>query len=265
MASLETQGISLHYELVGDRGKPPVLLLAGLGGAGSSWSSQVDRFATDHFVVLPDHRGTGQTTRSKDGYAIAQLAADMAALLEHLDLGPAHIVGSSTGGAIAQVMALDHAEHVRSVTMTSAFARPDVYMRRQFALRRKLMADSDLQTVYACYALFLFSPHYASRNAERIAAWIDRAAAQPPEREIALKRIDMIMAHDVFARLGAIRQPALVVCGDHDFCTPLHLSEEIAQAIPGAELAVLPGGGHFIHDEQDGLFFDTVRAFIDRH
>jgi aminoacrylate hydrolase len=265
MPKLETQGISLHYELFGDRHKPPLMLIAGLGGTGAGWGPQIERFAADHFVILPDHRGTGQTTRAADGYTIAQHAADMAALIAYLGTGPAHLVGSSTGGAIAQLMALDHAAEVRSVTMASSFARTDDYMRRQFALRRQLMAEADMRTAYGCGALFLFSPHYAAENPQRVAAWIDRVAALPPERDIALTRIDMIMAHDVFARLGDIRKPVLVICGSDDFCTPLHMSEDIAQAIPGAELLVLAGGGHFIYVEQEQAFFDAVRALIGRH
>jgi aminoacrylate hydrolase len=265
MAALETQGISLHYELFGDRRKPPVMLISGLGGTGASWDTQTERFAKDHFVVLPDHRGTGRTTATADGYTIAQLALDMVSLLEHLDLGPTHLVGSSTGGAIAQVMALDHAPLVRSVTMSSSFARAESYLRREFALRRELMAEADLRTVYSCYALFLFSPAYATAHPEVVEAWIDRAASRPADRAIALKRIDMIMAHDVLSRLKDIGQPTLVMCGDCDFCTPLFLSEEMARAIPGAALAILPGGGHFIHDEQEERYFETVRDFIARH
>jgi aminoacrylate hydrolase len=139
----------------------------------------------------------------------------------------------------------------------------DAYMHRQFVLRRKLMAESDAQTIYSCYALFLFAPHYASRNPEAIAAWIDRAASQPLEREIALSRIDMIMDHDATARLGAIRQPVLCLGGNHDLCTPFYLSEEIAQAIPGAQLAVMAGGGHFIHFEQAERFYAIVRDFLE--
>jgi len=262
MAVLETQGISLHYEVYGDRRKPAVLLLAGLGGAGASWGPQTARFAADRFIIVPDHRGTGQTTRSADGYTIAQHAADMAALVTHLDLGPVHVIGTSTGGAIGQAMALDHPATVRSATMASSFARPDSYMRRQFALRRKLMAEADAQTIYSCYALFLFAPHYASQNAERVAAWIERAAAHPLEREVSLKRIDMIMEHDLLGRLGDIAQPVLCLGGDHDLCTPFYLSQEIAQAIPGAQLEVLPGGGHFIHYEQEQRFFDVISAFL---
>ena len=263
--TLETQGISLHYETFGERGRPPVMLIPGLGGVGAAWGPQIDRFAAEHFVVIADHRGTGQTTRPADGYTIAQHAADMAALIEHLALGPTHVIGSSTGGAIAQLMALDHAALVRTVTMVSTFARADDFMRRQFALRRKLAAEADMQTAAGCAALFLFSPRYASRNPQIVAAWIERAAAQRAEREIAVARIDMIMAHDALARLPGIRQPTLVVCGDDDFCVPLYLSEEIAQAMNGAELAVVPEAGHFVYLEQEQRFFDTVRAFIGRH
>lgn len=265
MPKLETQGIALHYETVGDRAKPPLMLIAGLGGVGAGWGPQIERFAAEHFVIVPDHRGTGQTTRAAEGYSIAQHAADMAALIAHLDIGPAHIVGSSTGGAIAQLLALDHAAQVRSVTMASSFARPDGFMRRQFALRRKLIAEGDMQMACNCAALFLFSPRYARDNPQRVAAWIDRTAGLPPEPDIAVKRIDMIMAHDAFARLGEIRQPVLVLCGDDDFCTPLHLSEDIAGAVHSAELKVLHGAGHFVYVEQEQCFFDTVRAFVGRH
>jgi aminoacrylate hydrolase len=264
MATLDTQGISLYYEIHGTRGKPPVLLLSGLGGAGTSWGANVDRFARDHLVVVPDQRGTGKTTRPEGGYSVPQLATDMASLLGRVDAGPAHVVGTSTGGAIAQVMALDHPETVRSLTLASSFARPDAFLLREFELRRKLMAEADMHTLYTCYALFLFSPRHARDNPERVRAWIDRCAALPPEREVALKRIDMIMAHDALARLADIRKPTLVIGGDQDFCTPPQLSEEIARAIPGAERVSL-AGGHMIHDEQPEEFFAAVRGFIDRH
>ena len=173
-------------------------------------------------------------------------------------------MGTSTGGAIAQVMALDHPEVVRSLTLASSFAKPDAYLLREFELRRKLMAEADMHTLYTCYALFLFSPRYTRENPKRVEAWIDRCAAGSPEREVALKRIDMIMAHDTLARLGDIRKPTLVIGGDQDFCTPPQLSDELARGIPGADRVVL-AGGHMIHDEDEPGFFGAVRAFIDRN
>jgi pimeloyl-ACP methyl ester carboxylesterase len=130
-------------------------------------------------VILPDQRGTGATTRAADGYATDQMAADMAALVGHLDLGPAHVVGESTGGAIAQYMALNHPDTVRSLVLSSTFARFDAYAQREFNIRRTLLASADRETVCNLYATFLFAPRYTRAHPEKVQAWIDRVLAQP--------------------------------------------------------------------------------------
>ncbi len=85
---------------------------------------------------------------------------------------------------------------------------------------------------------------------------------QPGDREIGLKRIDVIAAHDPSAKLGDTRQPTLVVCGTHNFCTPLPLSEELAQGIPGAKLVVFEEGGELIDWEQEKKYFEIVGGFV---
>ena len=85
----------------------------------------------------------------------------------------------------------------------------------------------------------------------------------PQDGEAALKRTDVIIVHDALPKLAAIAQPTLVVCGDHDACTPQPMSEEIAEAIPGAQLVVLPDGGHLIQLEQEEQYFQIVSSFID--
>lgn len=230
MATLNTEGISLYYEIIGEPEHPPVLLISGLGGMGRSWGPQIERFAGKYRLILPDQRGTGRSTRAQEGYTTGQLAADLASLVGHVGLGPVHVVGSSTGGAIAQYMALNHPEVVRSLTLSSTFARFDAFTHREFAVRRQIAATWDRPAMFSAYALFLFSPRYTREHPERVAEWIEKAAnspAQPQDREIALKRIDMIAAHDALAQLGRIDKPTLVLCGDHNLCTPLPLSEEI--------------------------------------
>ena len=268
MPSLETQGISLYYELHGEPSAPPVLLITGLGGVGKSWGEQVQRFASSYHVVLPDQRGTGQTTHAQDGYTTQQLADDMAALVDHLRLGPVHVVGASTGGAIAQYLALEHAEIVRSLTISSSFARFDPFVRREFEIRRKMAAEWDRHTLMSAYSLFLLGPRFTYDHPDRVSQWIERAASNPSgpaDREIEFKRIDMIAAHDAYDRLGEIRTPTLVTCGTHNFCTTLALSEEIAARIPGAELVTFDDAGELIEFEQPEKFFQTVSRFIDSH
>jgi aminoacrylate hydrolase len=267
MATLQTQGISLYYEVHGDPAAPPVLLMSGLGGTGKSWNNQISRLASDHYVVVPDQRGTGESSRAESGYTTAQLATDMASLVEHVGLGPMHVVGASTGGAIGQCMALDHPHTVRSLTMVASFARFDAFVKREFEVRRKMAAEWDRYALQSGYALFLFSPKYTREHSDAVTAWIERTAAQhtgPGDRKIALKRIDMIARHDTFSRLGDIRQPTLVVCGDQDFCTPSGLSEEIARAVPGSELVIVPDCGHLVEQEKEEEFYRIVRDFIGR-
>jgi aminoacrylate hydrolase len=185
-----------------------------------------------------------------------------------LALGPVHVVGSSTGGAIAQYMALDHPKTVRSLTIESSFARFDAFARREFEVRRKMAAEWDRHLMFSGYSLFLFSPRYTREHPDCVKEWIERATAHPtgPEdRKIGLKRIDMIAAHDALPRLCDIQQPSLILCGDHNFCTPLPLSEEIARAIPRAELVVLDAAGELIELEKEEQFFQIVSSFIERH
>ena len=265
MPVIESDGYFQYYEELGDPAKPAVLMVSGLGGVGASWGPQIRWFAQEFRVILPDHRGTGKSAHTAEGYTTQQLAKDMAALVEHLDLGPVHAVGASTGGAIVQYMALDHPHTVRSLVLSSTFARFDAFTRREFQIRRKMAELWERPELFAGYSLFLFSPRYTRKHPDKVQAWVDRAAShpeQPGDRNIGLKRIDMILEHDTFSRLGEIQKPTLVLCGDHNMCTPLPLSEELAQQIPGANLVVFAEGGELIELEQEERYFEIVSAFL---
>ncbi|HEX7892265.1 MAG TPA: alpha/beta fold hydrolase [Ramlibacter sp.] len=262
MPDVDSDGVSIHYELRGHGS--PVLLLAGLAGVAASWGPQLELFAAHHQVIAPDHRGTGASEHTARGMTIAQHAWDMARVIEAVGCGPVHVVGSSTGGAIAQWLAIRHRELLRSATIVSSIARADAFYRRQFEMRRRMLADSGLRASTEANALFLFDPRFMREHPERVQAWVDAASAGPFEPEIAFARIDMIVGHDAFEELPSITTPTLVLVGERDFCAPPHLSSELAERIPGAEFAVLDGG-HFIFLEQPELLHDTVEAFIARH
>ena len=120
--------------------------------------------------------------------------------------------------------------------------------------------------MFAGYSLFLFSPRYTREHPEQVQQWINRATAhpsQPEDRDIAMHRIAMIAAHDTLADLPRIDQPTLVLCGEQNHCTPLSLSEEIASAIPGATLVVLPEAGELIELEMPERFAKLVKAFVE--
>lgn len=255
-------GIDIAFEEAGTG--PPLLLLTGLGGAGRAWGSHRTRFASEFRTVVPDHRGAGGSSKPTGGYTIDAHAADMADLLRELGTGPAHVVGSSTGGAVGQVMALDHPDVVRSLVLVSSWAGPDEYFRREFEVRKRVLETSGVRAYLEASAVFLFAPSFTAGHGDRLDRWIEAAAAADPDPAIVGMRIDMIVDHDARDRLGAIDVPTLVLVGNEDICTPPYLSKELAARIPGAELVVLPGG-HLIYDERPDAFHDTVREFARRH
>jgi aminoacrylate hydrolase len=261
MPTVISDGVSIHYEVWG-RGTP-VLLLAGLAGAGASWGPQIDLFARRHRVIVPDHRGTGASQRTTSDMTIPQHARDMACVIEAAGCGPVHAVGSSTGGAIVQLLAIRHRALLRTASIVSSIARADAFYRRQFDMRRRMLTDSGLRASTEANALFLFDPRFMRAHPERVREWVDETASRPFDPDIAFARIDMIVGHDAFDDLPSITTPTLVAVGRHDFCAPPHFSAELAERIPGAEFVLLDGG-HFIFLEKPELFHDTVEGFIAR-
>ena len=262
MPNVMSDGVSIHYDVKG-RGSP-VLLLAGLAGVGASWGPQIELFAQGHQVIVPDHRGTGASEHTERDLTIVQHARDMARVIEAAGRGPVHVVGSSTGGAIAQLLAINHRELLRSATIVSSIARADAYYRRQFEMRRRMLTDSGLRASTEANALFLFDPKFMREHPEQVQAWVNAAAARTFEPEIGFARIDMIVGHDAFDDLPSISTPTLVLVGERDFCAPPYFSAELAERIPGAELILLDGG-HFIFLEKPELLHRTIEAFIAKH
>ena len=259
MDTIDIDGIEIAFEKLG--AGPPVLLLTGLGGVGRSWGGLIERFAHEHTTIVPDHRGTGSSSKPRSGYTIDALAADMAGLVRHLELGSVHVVGSSTGGAIGQVMAIDHPDTVKSLSLVSSWAGPDPYILRQFELRKAILLQQGTSAYAQASSLFLFAPSFGAEHPEVVDSWLDKALSKPGDVEIMSQRIDMIMAHDERDRLARISVPTLVIVGDEDICTPPYASRELSESIPHATLSLLPGG-HLIYLEQPDRFFDVVASFI---
>jgi len=249
----------VHHEIHGSGN--PVLLLVGLAGLGRGWGDQIDRFASEFTTIVPDHPGTGASAPVAKP-TIEGHAAAMADLVRSIGCGPVHVVGSSTGGAIAQVMAIDHRDVVRSIVLVSSWGQADDFFRHQFAVRRDVIRRLGSEEYAQTSALFLFSPRYFHDHYDRVAAWCRGAASADPLK--VSSRIDMILAHDQLDRLGAIEVPALVLVGSEDVCTPVYFSEALAAAIPGASLSVL-SGGHLIYKENPEEFHRVIADFLNLH
>jgi aminoacrylate hydrolase len=250
----------IYYEESGQG--PALMLVPGLSGVGSFWAEQVRELSRDFHVIVHDHRGAGRSTHSLMHYSVEQMADDTLRLMDALSIRSAHVVGHSTGGAIGQVIALDHPQRVRSLVLSATWAGPDAYFRRLFESRKQALLDSGIAEYLRGSALFQYPPSWISANdaliSERHAALIPAAAPV----DVITSRIDAIVRHDRRARLGEISVPTLVIVAADDMITPRLYSEEIASRIAGAKLVVLDTGGHLAPAIAAPAYNEAVGAFL---
>ena len=120
MLMITTDGRTLSYDVSG--AGAPIVFVAGLGERGTYWMAQVAAFSSAFQVVTFDHRGVG-ASEGQPPYNVEQWAADTLRLIDHLGLDRVHLVGHSTGGTIAQVLAADHSDRVASLVLGATWAR----------------------------------------------------------------------------------------------------------------------------------------------
>lgn len=260
MPNVSIGDAEIFYEESGQG--PALLLVPGLNGVGSFWARQVPDLARDFRVIVHDHRGTGQSTYSRIRYSVEQMADDVLRLMDKLGVASAHLVGHSTGGAIGQVIALDHPERLESLVLSATWPGPDAYFRRLFAARREILVNLGVEAYLRSSVLALAPPSWVSANDAALTEQHRQAAAASPPVEILTSRIDAIVAFDRRQRVHEIRTPTLVVVAQDDMVTPRFYSDELAERIPGAKLTVLDGGGHFVPQIAPERYNPVVGGFL---
>ena len=251
MSRATCNGIELEYETFGDPSGAPLLLIAGLGSQMISWNDQFcELLAGRGFQVIRfDNRDAGLSTWMDAAYTLNDMAADAAGLLDAIGIPAAHVVGTSMGGFIAQLVALNHPDRV--LTLTSIMSGPngedevpptdegrEVLLvpapktreeRIQVGLwaKRRLLGSAD--------------PYDDEYERARVTAAVDRAY-HPAGFARQLGAI--VAAPSRLGRLSSLRVPALVVHGKDDILVPVDNGRKVAAAIPGARLMEIEGMGH---------------------
>jgi aminoacrylate hydrolase len=254
---------SLYYERRGIGF--PVLFVSGLAGVASFWHEQVPAFARRFEVITFDHRGIGQSDQARMGWTVDRMAADVLGLMDALRIRRAHIVGHSTGGAIAQVLAIEHPARLASVVLSATWTRTDAYFRRFFAMRKEILQRLGANAYVQSSTLFRYPSWWISRNNEKLRQTEAQNLAAFAPVDIVASRIDAMLAFDRTSDLGRIKTPALVVGAEDDLVTPAYFAEELARLIPGAEVKMFPRGGHFLTQVLAREFNNAVLPFLVSH
>ena len=253
-------GADLYYEMTG-RG-PPLFLVPGLGGDGRFWQSNVAGLAEHFTVVVHDHRGTGRSTLSRIDYSVEQMADDALQLIDGLGFAKVHWCGHSTGGAMGQVLAIDHPGRIDRLVLSSTWARTDAFFRRLFEVRALMLRELGPAAYLKSSALALNMPSWVRDHDAELAEAESRALETIPVPEIVLSRIAAIVAHDRRAGLQKVQAPTLMICARDDTVTPLYFTEELVRLIPGARAYVLADGGHAYPNVHGAEFRRVMTAFL---
>jgi aminoacrylate hydrolase len=253
-------GARLHYETHGSG--PPLMLVSGLGGIATFWQPHVEAFARHFTVVLHDHRGTGRSELSRIDYSVAQMADDTLQLMDALDIGRAHYMGHSTGGAMGQVIATDHPGRLSKLVLCGTWAKTDAFFRRLFEVRAQILEHLGAEAYSRSSALALHMPSWVRDHDADLAANEAMASQTIPVPQIVLSRIAAIVAHDRRDRMCEIRCPTLAIGARDDQVTPAYFTEEIGRLVPDCHTVVLPWGGHFFPNVAAARFQRIVLDFL---
>lgn len=251
----------LYYEVQGEG--TPLLLISGTGLNGEAWKLfQVPALSPAHRVILFDHRGTGRSGRPDVEYSTRLFAADALAVLNAAAGDePAHVLGHSMGGRVAQWLALDHPERVRSLVLAaSGSGQIDA---RQPVLRGISLREAEglIRHGYpAALEHHLRSPFWFVRPDPEIVQhmYATMSGAFEAELHFYLRHVMARVQHQTTERLGHIHAPALVIVGQrdevvHGSMSHVVSSRHLAEHISGARYVEVAEAAH-------GLFWERPEA-----
>jgi pimeloyl-ACP methyl ester carboxylesterase len=271
MPRASVNGIELEYDTFGSPDDPAVVCISGLGAQMITFHEDFcgSLSARGYHVIRHDNRDVGLSTKIEDGssYALEDMAADTAGLLDHLAVEAAHVVGVSMGGMIAQTLAIEHPGKVLSLTsIMSTTGAPGVggateeasarLLRPAGATRDERVASSieTSRIIWGDTPQFPFDEELARWRAETS---VDRAYYPVGT----MRQLQAIRATgDRTEKLRRLDVPTLVIHGTNDPLVQPSGGEATASAIPGAELLLIEGMGHGVAR----LAYDTIIDAIDR-
>ncbi len=259
-----SDGVRIHYEVIGFGRRPPVLFVQGLGAEKNSWNLQRAALALRWRTVALDNRGAGRSDKPDGTYDLEQMADDAIAVLDDAGIESAHVVGLSMGGAISQIIALKHPNRVRSLTLVATACRNHEWREELLQSWADVAATEGMGAVGREAARWMIGPRSFRRLLPAIAWMGPLQLFNPAGAFVSQVRAILRTTDQLQAELSNIDCPVMVVVGNQDVLTPRGDAEEIASLIPTAELVIISGGAHGLHIEHAVTFNRILLEFLGR-
>ena len=257
---LETQGESIYFESYGEG--ETILLGHGAGGNHASWFNQVPILAQDYHVVTWSQRGFGRSTNSQDKASPSAAAEDIQALLDHLGIARAHLVGQSMGGWAVLEATLRWPERVKSLTLADTIGgifTPEI--EAGFDASRARRAAKPVATTLSMDGHAVLDWDSAEANLTRAFLYQQLASLAPPRP--ANTSASLRETSYALNAVRAITTPTLFIVGEHDDIFPPAMIRQAAACIPGAIVVEIPDADHSPYFETPERFNQTLLTFLD--
>ena len=258
MEVARAHGLQIAYQRAGHG--PPLVLVHGAGVDGRMWQPQLAALADEFTVVAWDEPGAGRSDDLHEDFALADYAHCLAAVIDVLGLGRVHLVGLSWGGTVVQELYGHHPDLVATLILAGSYAgwKGSLSAEEVDARVEGVRTMLDAGERYDPPGLFAAAPprEFASLLEDMTSA----------ARSASLwAQLSMMAKTDQRDLLPRIAVPTLLIWGEQDARSPLSVARQFANAIPKAELKVIPEAGHISNLEQPDPFNEAVRDFCSRH
>ncbi|MEU5207909.1 alpha/beta fold hydrolase [Streptomyces sp. NPDC020742] len=260
--SFDTGDGHLVYRDVG-AGRPLVLLHGGFLDHGM-WDDQVPVFAPDHRVIAPDARGHGGSANASGPFRHTD---DVAALLRHLDVGPAVLVGVSMGGSVAVDTALEHPDLVAALVVsgvgTSEPEFVDPWVHEIEAEQARALAAGDAESWVEAFNRFAAGPH---RTLDDVDPEVVRRLRGMTRRTVAKhtgsEPVHIVPVTDTWVRAAKITVPVLAINGDIDSSDHTGMAQRLVRTVADGRATTVEGTAHYPNMERPAAFNEILGHFL---
>ncbi|WP_201832651.1 3-oxoadipate enol-lactonase [Microvirga zambiensis] len=256
----DVNGISINYSTKGEAGDW-VVLSHSLSGSLEAWAPQIEELSATFRVLVYDIRGHGQSDAPQGPYTMDLLADDLEALLDHLKIDRAHLVGLSLGGAIAQTLAVRRPGRLLSLTIADATSAYPPSTHAMWEGRINQVETQGIQSIVGGTLDRWFTPAFRAHDPQTVDAVGNIIRATSPTGFIGA--VGAIMGFDISSKLFGVQIPTLVLVGEEDKALPVEHSRFIADSIPGARLEIIPAAAHISNLEQPTDFSRRLINFLE--
>jgi 3-oxoadipate enol-lactonase len=263
--TVRANGQELYFEVHGEG--PPLVMVMGIGYDATLWTlAQVPELSRRFQVVIFDNRDVGRSSKAATPYTVADMADDVAGLMDALAIERAHLLGLSMGGMIALEFALRHAGRLHRLVLSGCGAAPARVAFDPIRTWNWVKANDKGDEVFAGQQFtWLFSTAFL-RNNEAVRQTISMLTSNPNPvgPEAYNRQAQAYLQYDALDRLADVASPTLVIVGEQDLLTPPWICREVADRIPGSQFEIIKGDGasHVVPIERPDEFNRLVTRFL---